>query len=172
MIYPLKAPFEDRSSTLLSTRRVSGLQRSSVTGSVVTQPRLVSTPPSPRTILRMPPVSARLKPTIERIREIAQLEENWDSYGGRIITRHAVFSAVRWLLGAITDTIPLPQVVPTVTGGIQAEWHEARIDLEVVFAPDGRISASFEDQERGIDWEGDITSDASPIAACLSRLSE
>lgn len=46
-------------------------------------------------------------------------------------------------LGAAVVEIPMPAVVPTVDGGIQVEWHENGVDLEVRGAPDGGVVAYF-----------------------------
>ncbi len=109
-------------------------------------------------------------PAIRRIVDIGQLQENWDSYGAQPIRPFAIVSIIRWLMAVMRPQMFLPQVVPTAEGGLQAEWHEAKIDLEVAFSPEGRISAWCEDRESKTEWESDITSDALPIIPYLTRL--
>lgn len=163
--------FDDVEPAPLSGLTVSACGALPAAGPFLTKPRLAHTRPRPqaRLVIDRPPPT-RLMPTIKRIVEIGQLEQDWDSYGARAVELSAVTSAIGWLLGAMTETIPLPQVVPTVVGGIQFEWHEAKLDLELHFAPGGRVAAWLEDQQTGDEWEADVTQDAWPVINRLRLL--
>jgi hypothetical protein len=70
-------------------------------------------------------------------REVEQLDsltDGWDSYEGRAITKEAMTAATRALI-ALRDHAP--SIVPTAQGGVQLEWHVARVDMEIEFGPDG-----------------------------------
>jgi hypothetical protein len=57
----------------------------------------------------------------------------------------------------MTLNAPIPDIVPTPTGGLQLEWHTAGIDLEVEIGPEGHISACYEDAaDPEAEWEGDL----------------
>ena len=71
----------------------------------------------------------------EQILKFKNLEENWDSYGARTISQKEIDAAILALLD--TSGIP-PQVVPTIGGGVQLEWHEFGCDIEIEFDADGR----------------------------------
>ena len=44
---------------------------------------------------------------------------------------------------------PLPSLVPTSQGGIQAEWHQEGIDLEIEATSSHRFAVYLEDVESG-----------------------
>ncbi len=73
---------------------------------------------------------------IARICSFAQLEHNWDSYGGLPTTDDAIAAAATWLYehGPIYKK---PAVFPTTYGGVQFEWIDC--DDEIRFGPDGKI---------------------------------
>jgi hypothetical protein len=66
-----------------------------------------------------------------RLRELSVLEENWDSYGARPLRAEAAIFAMLVLGNAMRPTTPCPQLVPLPDGGVQLEWHEKGIDLEL-----------------------------------------
>ena len=68
------------------------------------------------------------------------------------------------------SSTPEPEVVPTAIGGLQVEWHRNGLDLEIQFHPDGRIRAWAEEESSGVDWEGEITRDASAVIPYFNRL--
>lgn len=61
------------------------------------------------------------------------LPKNWDSYGALPVNENTVDNALKWICSVKTDTMPLPEVVPTVRGGVQFEWHFKGGDIEVSF---------------------------------------
>lgn len=56
---------------------------------------------------------------------LADLRDNWDSYGGHPITEEAL-----WVARVLA-------VVPKSDGGIQVEWHAYGWDVEIEVLPDG-----------------------------------
>jgi hypothetical protein len=67
---------------------------------------------------------------------LAQLPAGWDSYGAPMVRRDAGHFALEILDGVMRSMTPPPQIVPSATGGVQLEWHEKGIDLEIhVIAP-------------------------------------
>jgi len=112
-----------------------------------------------------------LASAIELLSRLGSLAENWDSYGARSISLHAVAGVLKLLAVLMTDTTPLPALVPTRNGGIQIEWHTKGIDLEIQVSPTGLYRASFEDSRRGTEWAGDVTSNLGPLREVFTRLS-
>ncbi|HED19572.1 MAG TPA: hypothetical protein ENI74_08740 [Gammaproteobacteria bacterium] len=92
-------------------------------------------------------VPAWLNYTIARLSTLSQLRNNWDSYGALPIRLTAHMSAAQLLSLIMSDDIPLPDIVPTPSGGIQIEWHMTNIDLEVEIAANGHLSVFFEDAQ-------------------------
>ena len=80
-----------------------------------------------------------LTTTVERMNELLELQPNWDSYGARCVEKHAVETALEILGTVMRPNTSPPTVVPTVEGGIQLEWHQNHIDLEVEVKPEGQV---------------------------------
>ncbi len=74
---------------------------------------------------------------VKDLLELLNLRPGWDSYGGRPIDVKAVDKAVSLLIELMNDDSPAPAVVPTPMGGVQLEWHQRGIDLEIEVHPDG-----------------------------------
>lgn len=72
-----------------------------------------------------------LVPIKVRLEKIADLPENWDSYGANRIKESSVISAFNLLLEIMKDDTPVPQIVPTPEGNVQLEWHERDMELEI-----------------------------------------
>jgi hypothetical protein len=73
-------------------------------------------------------IEDEIKPQLE---EFSRYSEGWDSYDGlplRIDTGNYALTILKSIMRAQT---PMPQVVPTSSGGVQFEWHEKDIDLEM-----------------------------------------
>lgn len=69
------------------------------------------------------------------VTHLLALKDNWDSYGGRIISKKAVDAAVR--LRNVLAT--MPSFVPMSDGGVQVEWHSRGFDVELEIEPNGRL---------------------------------
>ncbi|MBM4018910.1 MAG: hypothetical protein FJ288_11375 [Planctomycetes bacterium] len=54
----------------------------------------------------------------------------------------SVQMALNALMMVMESRSPAPTVVPTVEGGVQLEWHQNDIDLEVEVKPEGQILMS------------------------------
>jgi hypothetical protein len=62
---------------------------------------------------------------------LAKMPAGWDSYNAPPLRRDAGHFALEILQGVMRPRTPLPQVVPSAAGGVQLEWHEKGIDLEL-----------------------------------------
>ncbi len=84
---------------------------------------------------------------IQRAGELLQLKANWNTYGGKPIEKKAMAAALAFIERMMRTPIPYPQLVPCSNGGVQIEWHERGIDIEVEFYPNGSVGIAFEDEE-------------------------
>lgn len=73
------------------------------------------------------------------LKQLAQLERNWDSYGALPLNPRAVRRSVGLLASIVPAIAPEPTVVPTRDGGVQFEWHRRGIDVEVKVPPAGDV---------------------------------
>lgn len=106
----------------------------------------------------------------QRIDELLRLPTNWDSYGASPINPSAAAAALRLVLRTADSATPAPQVVPTVEGGLQLEWHERGIDLEIATHPGGRVTLYYFDHRTGKESEDDLGPDLSRLRAALDEL--
>jgi hypothetical protein len=62
----------------------------------------------------------------------------------------------------------VPQIIPTVEGGVQLEWHRDGFDLEIEITCTGEIYADYED-ESGQAWEGEYAEVGADVAKVFER---
>ena len=95
---------------------------------------------------------------VDRLVEFTTMPEGWDSYGGKAVKWDAGMFALNVLTQVMLPRTPLPQLVPSSDGGVQIEWHEKGIDLEV------HITAPYVSEL----WYEDHASNNAPISKPLS----
>lgn len=78
------------------------------------------------------------------VRRLLALVPNWDSYRAFPIDPSVVNHAFEFLSATLQEGGCAPQIVPTVRGGLQLEWHMNGGDLEVEIHPSGDFELSFE----------------------------
>ncbi len=98
-----------------------------------------------------------LRSAQRKISTLAQLPENWDSYGSPAIHQAAIEQAAE-VLACLSDLdLPDPHIVPVPGGGIQLELQQEKRELEIEILPDGSIEYLLV-AERGEMKEGAIPS--------------
>lgn len=80
-----------------------------------------------------------LRSAQRKISELAQLPENWDSYGSRPIQQPAIEQSADVLARISNLDLPNPQIFPVPGGGIQLEFQQESRELEIEILPDGSI---------------------------------
>ncbi len=83
--------------------------------------------------------SSWLRASQRKISELAQLTENWDSYGSPPIQPAAIEQASEALSCLSFINLPPPQIFPVPGGGLQLEFEWDERELEIEFLPDGSI---------------------------------
>ncbi|MDZ7751399.1 MAG: hypothetical protein U5S82_07000 [Gammaproteobacteria bacterium] len=114
-----------------------------------------------------------LQEITERLNELINLPENWDSYGAKPVYVECAIHTLRLLSEISKPQTPIPTVIPTSEGNLQVEWHLNGIDLEVKVLAIDRLEVFFEDEaSQGPEWEGELSYDLSPLShfiECISR---
>lgn len=108
--------------------------------------------------------------TVDGLLDLLNLRPNWDSYGARPIERTAVETAVPLLFQLMTNDTPSPSTIPTSTGGIQLEWHQQGIDLEITIPPSGLVTAFVHDDATGEEWETGLSDALSRVKQIIMEL--
>jgi hypothetical protein len=75
----------------------------------------------------------------QKISELAQLPENWDSYGSPPVQQPAIEQAADLVACLSRLDLPDPQIFPVPGGGIQLELQQRQRELELEILPDGSI---------------------------------
>jgi hypothetical protein len=101
---------------------------------------------------------------------LLDLPDNWDSYGGRPLKLETGMFALKILNEIMDAGTPIPQVVPIAAGGIQLEWHENDLDLELMISAPDDGELWFEDHRTGASDSIALSSDLSPLRAQMARL--
>lgn len=99
-----------------------------------------------------------LSPTILRVGRLLLLPHDWDRQGAPPIDWTTIQTAIDALSVIMSPNSSLPQWTPTQQSGVQLEWHENGVDLEIAFDP-GKSEgyAVFSDrQDPGGDWDGPL----------------
>jgi hypothetical protein len=99
------------------------------------------------------------------------LEPDWDSYGALPPSR-LTLQYVWSLASALVERgMPIPQVFPTRSGGLQLEWQRPSASLE--WEIDGNLSTGvfiFDDHRTGERIDGELPADLGLLAQALSRI--
>jgi hypothetical protein len=90
------------------------------------------------------------------VRELRLLEPNWNNRGAPALDENAILLALELLYGAASADTPPPDVVPTVGGGIQLEWHRCRMDIELGVSPERRVWLYRCERDTGQEWEAEL----------------
>jgi hypothetical protein len=107
--------------------------------------------------------------------KLAGLPAGWDSYGAPPLRRDAGHFALEILHGVMRPRTPAPQVVPSSAGGIQLEWHEKGIDLELHITAPYQWDLWFQDhqdpnsQPISLELTDDFSELKRPIALLTTR---
>ena len=100
-----------------------------------------------------------------RMEELISLPEDWDTHGGRPLRLATALFALQILIETLDRSGPRPQIFPASYGGVQIEWHEQGIDIEVEVIAPHEVLVTFEDAVTGDE-------EAFPLSTDLSRLSD
>ena len=79
------------------------------------------------------PAPSWISKIAQRLEELGNLPENWDSYGAPSIDASVIQAAMDALDSVRDLEIPAPQVTPTARGGIQFEWNLTHFEAELEF---------------------------------------
>lgn len=109
-----------------------------------------------------------LNQTVPELVRLLWLPKNWNSDNPEQINPRAIEKILALLLAILEANSPPPVVVPTTRGGIQVEWHQNGIDLEIEAFNSNKVGYYFSDP--GGEQEGTIEDDPAILKQFTSRL--
>ena len=99
---------------------------------------------------------------------IGSLREDWDGFGAHQIRRDVLTFMATMLESLMKHETPSLHLTPMSHEGVQVEWHENGIDLEIEIEAPGEVWVSCEIDGEEQDWS--LTSDFSPLADVINEL--
>jgi len=110
-----------------------------------------------------------LEPSLHRIRELAAMPTNWDTYGSPSIQPEAVDAAIHLLQKVANLSPAMPHIVPVSGGGLQLEWSIGRRELEIGVTPAGALDYLTDDDDN-MDGGALTLTDTSSLAEIFTWL--
>lgn len=107
---------------------------------------------------------------IDRVQHLLSLPSGWDSYGSRPIAVASAELALDVMSDPLFAVLGAPTVVPTSTGGVQAEWYADGRSLEIEFLSDQRLSVLLSDEATGDEEAVELDYDLSRLREFARRL--
>jgi hypothetical protein len=104
--------------------------------------------------------------------ELLRLPRNWSTYRAAPVRPELATALLRLLVEIMDDDTPPPTVVPTASGGLQAEWHRKGYDLEIEVCSSSRFEAHFENVESGETETRSVISDLRPLVDWIASISD
>lgn len=93
---------------------------------------------------------------INRVVELGQRSDGWDSYGARALQYPAVEVTIEFLSLFAYAIQSDPMMSLTTEGGLLLAWQNSAGIVEVVMEPDAEPHVLYEDLLRGVEWDGPV----------------
>jgi hypothetical protein len=116
------------------------------------------------------PRSAWEQDVTNKIVNLTKFPDNWDGYNSPPLRDDVGTFALTVLKQLMLPQTPTPQVVPSAGGGVQLEWHEKEVDLEVNFSAPYQCELWFEDHRTGTCVSKVLTNDFSEFNDAIALL--
>ncbi len=110
-------------------------------------------------------------PVLESLAERWGTRQGWDSYHAKPTNRQLVVRLLNVLSELMRDDSRPPQITPLADGGVQAEWHDGRQDLEIVVRADEEPTYYYFDHDTGAEEEKDLESSYARVQDLIGELS-
>jgi hypothetical protein len=99
-----------------------------------------------------------------------ELPKGWDSYGGKPLRHDTGMFALQVLSDVMSESVPSPFVVPVSTGGVQFEWHQNDLDIELYIAAPYDSELTVHDLTSGEREVIPLIADFAPLSHHVQRL--
>jgi hypothetical protein len=84
----------------------------------------------------------------KHLAKYVKMPPSWDSYSAPRIGLDTAMFALVILEDVMRSRTPIPQVVPSGSGGVQLEWHQKGVDLELHIAGPYHCELWFQDHQQ------------------------
>jgi hypothetical protein len=118
------------------------------TDTSASDPRRASTYPNFFRQFNAPPERRWQIEVQKHLLNYVKMPKGWDSYNAPPVGWDAGMFALSILNDIMRPRTPIPQVVPSTAGGVQLEWHQKGIDLELHITGPYQCELWFQDHQR------------------------
>jgi hypothetical protein len=108
---------------------------------------------------------------LAKLTSLLELKPGWDSYNAASPRHDAAMFAAVVLQNVMTPGTPEPSVLPSSSGGIQLEWHDKGIDLEIHVVAPYTGEVWWFDHNTGVERTEDLGTNFSFLYDPISKLS-
>lgn len=111
---------------------------------------------------------------LDQMTSLLALSPGWNGHAAAPVPGRAAATLFELVGATFDDTTPLPFITPLSSGGLQLEWHEPDLEIEVAIDADGTAHVWYEDTREGAEdefTERDVFPRLRRIVAELARRS-
>ena len=108
---------------------------------------------------------------LKRLDELRELPQGWNSYNSYPISEKAIQKVMEACNEHGFHQKGTPKLVPTVGGGVQMEWHEGEVDLEVNFTEDNKTKWHAWDVYTGEESSGTLEDELTALMHLFDKMS-
>jgi hypothetical protein len=109
--------------------------------------------------------------SIEGVADLLRLPAGWNSYSAKPIAPSNAIAAIRLLAEMMGPRTSAPNIVPTVRGGIQLEWHTRGVNIEIYINDPEKVSFFAEQVGSGEICEEPLAGHEHQLKLWLERIS-
>lgn len=102
---------------------------------------------------------------------LLQLPAGWNSHNAAPVPPDAAATALDIVVRALLMGAPYPHITPLSSGGLQIEWHEPDIEIEVAVDGEGIVTVWYDDSQVGTEAEFTDEQGAPRLLELVGRLS-
>lgn len=90
---------------------------------------------------------------LDRVKGLLELQPGWNGHSAAPVPGRAAATLLQMAASAFDETTPQPSITPLSSGGVQMEWHEPDIEIEVLIDAAGTAHVWYEDSRTGEEGE-------------------
>ena len=127
-------------------------------GAALTRPEIVISGNSGRDFEFLSPgvLPKWVEPNLQSACHVLVLPRNWDQQDAAPVRAEVVTRAIETLSAFMSDNSAIAQWTPTQLSGVQLDWHENAIDLEISFEPGQNDGYAVFSDNSGAEWDGPV----------------
>lgn len=99
-----------------------------------------------------------------------ELPNGWDSYNGRPLRHDTGMFTLQLLNSVLSASTPAPYIVPISDGGVQAEWHQNQLDIELYVSAPYACELTVIDHLQNTTETTALTTNFDPLSVALRKL--